>query len=121
MLTTQYLEEADRLADDVIVLDHGRIAAQGTPSELKKLSRRQDRHGPPSPRTASARYPAHPTRPNQPNTDVCASRFTLPDVDTAARLVSVIANGGNELSDLDITSPSLDDVFFHLAATGAPT
>jgi ABC-2 type transport system ATP-binding protein len=35
VLTTQYLEEADRLADDVVVLDHGRIAAQGTPAALK--------------------------------------------------------------------------------------
>jgi ABC-2 type transport system ATP-binding protein len=35
VLTTQYLEEADRLADDIVVLDHGRIAAQGTSSQLK--------------------------------------------------------------------------------------
>ena len=35
MLTTQYLEEADRLADDIVVLDGGRIAAQGSPAELK--------------------------------------------------------------------------------------
>jgi ABC-2 type transport system ATP-binding protein len=35
ILTTQYLEEADRLADDVVVLDHGRTVAHGTPSELK--------------------------------------------------------------------------------------
>src|SRR4051812_7652382 len=35
VLTTQYLEEADRLADQIIVLDHGKVAARGTPSELK--------------------------------------------------------------------------------------
>ncbi len=36
-LTTQYLEEADRLADRVALLDHGRIVAEGTPAELKRL------------------------------------------------------------------------------------
>jgi len=36
VLTTQYLDEADRLADDIVVLDHGTVAARGTPSELKQ-------------------------------------------------------------------------------------
>ncbi len=36
LLTTQYLDEADRLADDIVVLDHGTVAAHGTPAELKR-------------------------------------------------------------------------------------
>jgi ABC-2 type transport system ATP-binding protein len=35
MLTTQYLDEADALADDIVVIDHGRVIARGTPRELK--------------------------------------------------------------------------------------
>ena len=38
LLTTQYLEEADQLADNIVVIDHGRVIAQGTPLELKDQS-----------------------------------------------------------------------------------
>ena len=60
-------------------------------------------------------------RPNPSSHGQVRVSFTLADADTAAHLVAAIAAGGDEMTDLDITSPSLDDVFFHLATTGART
>ena len=52
-LTTQYLEEADRLADRIAVLDGGRVVAEGTPAELKR------RVGEPAPRPRARRPAAY--------------------------------------------------------------
>ena len=122
VLTTQYLEEADRLADQVVVLDHGRIAAHGTPSRAEDAGRRQDRAGHHPRAPASTRCPGHPMRPNPSSADrvrglVHAGRRRH---GRPARRPRSPADS-DELTDLDITSPSLDDVFFHLATTGART
>ena len=52
LLTTQYLEEADKLADSIVVIDHGRVIAEGTSAELKS----DDRRGP------AGGHPDAPTR-----------------------------------------------------------
>ena len=45
LLTTQYLEEADTLADEIVVIDHGRVIAEGTPRELKEASQGRPARG----------------------------------------------------------------------------
>jgi ABC-2 type transport system ATP-binding protein len=119
LLTTQYLEEADRLADQVVILDHGRIANHGTPAELKsrvggKVVRAT---------IGALEIDTLPQRPDAA-TPVGGGRvevsFTLADAATAAALVGRLATDTVTLADIDVASPSLDDVFFHLATTGAP-
>jgi len=119
VLTTQYLEEADRLADQVIVLDHGRIAGQGTPRELKRLV---------GGKVLRATVPTGrlSVLGNRPHTSTPAGwgrttvSYTLPDDDATIGLLAQLTRDAGGLSDLEVAAPSLDDVFFHLA-NPAPT
>ncbi|GCE36630.1 ABC transporter, ATP-binding component [Rhodococcus wratislaviensis] len=115
VLTTQYLEEADRLADHIVVLHRGRVAARGTPAELKRIV---------GGKVLTATVPTHQlgSLPFIPDTDrVDGDRVrvsvTVDDAPAATALVAGLHRGGIEVTDLDVTSPSLDDVFTHLAHT----
>lgn len=117
VLTTQYLEEADRLADHIVVLSRGRVAARGTPAELKRIV---------GGKVLSATIPTGQLAvlPFIPDTDrVDGDRakvsVTVDDAPTATALIADLHRSGIEVTDLDVTSPSLDDVFTHLAHTGA--
>jgi ABC-2 type transport system ATP-binding protein len=118
VLTTQYLEEADRLADHVVVLDHGRIAAHGRPAELKRLVGGKVLRATMS-TTGLAALGRDPDARSSAGPGLTTASFTLPDAAAAASLLARLTNlaeGTGGLTDLEVTAPSLDDVFFHLAS-----
>jgi len=118
-LTTQYLEEADRLADRIALLDHGRIVAEGTPAELKRLipgGHLRLRFTDPSQLTAAARIFENGTRDDEELTLRVPGDSAL----TSLRgLLDKLDEASIDAAELAIHTPDLDDVF--LALTGQPT
>jgi daunorubicin resistance ABC transporter ATP-binding subunit len=123
LLTTQYLEEADRLADTIVVLHHGFVIATGTAAELKASvgGDRLELHAAPGtdPRTLAAAMTGVGAGPAI--VDRVHGRVVIPVVNGPAVLADVAARlAGTDvrISDLALRRPSLDDVF--LALTGQP-
>jgi daunorubicin resistance ABC transporter ATP-binding subunit len=123
LLTTQYLEEADRLAQRIAVVDHGRIAAEGTAAQLKAtiggtmLSvRLADPADAPDAGTTLASLAAgeHP-RVNAADGEI---RLTVADPAASAEALRRLDARGFSVSAIELQQPSLDDVF--LALTGRP-
>ena len=122
LLTTQYLEEAEQLAEDLVVLDHGRVIAAGTPAALKAEVGGQRLHvrpldaaDLPAVRAAVADLVPFDT----PALDA-AGELTVPVHDPAVlvRLADRLAATGLPVAELGLRLPSLDDVF--LTLTGRP-
>jgi ABC-2 type transport system ATP-binding protein len=116
VLTTQYLEEADRLADDIVVLRGGRTVASGTPSELKALvgDRRVHVALPCADSLAAA---AQLFR--EPELDVRARRLSIPAPDGPRDLraaLDTLEGAGIAIDEASLSQPTLDDAFFALAA-----
>jgi ABC-2 type transport system ATP-binding protein len=118
VLTTQYLDEADHLADEVVVLDHGRVAARGTPAELKRLIGGKVVHA----TIAAAQVALLPRQPDttQEGVDHLTVSYRAGDAGTATDLVAQLERNGVDVIDLEVASPNLDDVFTHLTSTAVP-
>ncbi|WP_109035465.1 ATP-binding cassette domain-containing protein [Streptomyces rubrogriseus] len=116
-LTTQYLEEADELADRIAVLNNGKIAAQGTAEELKRLVPgghvRLRFTDPDAYRDAATALP-HSTGDDDTLTLQIPSDGSQRDLRT---ILDRLDDTGIEADELTVHTPDLDDVFFALTAT----
>ncbi|ROS41638.1 daunorubicin resistance protein DrrA family ABC transporter ATP-binding protein [Amycolatopsis thermoflava] len=122
LLTTQYLDEADQLADTITVIDHGRVVAEGRPDELKRRVGGQTVQVRPTARAdfeAVARILTDLTG-IEPARDTDVGLLTAPVGDPVlmSTLVRKLDEAGITADELALRLPSLDEVF--LALTGKP-
>ncbi|WP_068481548.1 ATP-binding cassette domain-containing protein [Pseudoclavibacter helvolus] len=125
LLTTQYLEEADRLADQVLVINAGQAIAEGTPGELKSrlgadrilitLTEPEEQQRPALAALAQLGVPHATIEPYTGRIEVriSAAARELPEI------VSGFARSGIGLAGLSVHEPTLDDVFFALTEHSA--
>jgi daunorubicin resistance ABC transporter ATP-binding subunit len=123
LLTTQYLEEADRLAQRIALIDDGRIAAEGTATELKAAIGRRllaVRLTHPGQSTGAALRLADLSAAEEPLVDAAAGEIRLPVDDPAvsAEAVRRLDEDSVAIAAIELREPSLDDVF--LTLTGRP-
>ncbi|MFI5776110.1 ATP-binding cassette domain-containing protein [Nocardia sp. NPDC051570] len=123
LLTTQYLEEADRLADRIVLLAHGRVIAEGSPAELKArigTDRLELVLADPAD-LGRVEALARPVSCGEITTDAQARVIRIPVADRATAVVTIAAalrDRGIAPLDISVRRPSLDEVFIELTLHG---
>jgi len=121
LLCTQYLEEADQLADGIAVIDHGRVIAEGTPGQLKASIGSATLHVrllDPQQRQQAELLLARDLGGVQREPDPAALSVPCPSADRGAEAVARLVGHGVAIAAFTLGQPSLDEVF--LALTGHP-
>lgn len=116
VLTTQYLEEADELADRIAVIDHGKLVSIGTPAELKaqvggaklRVEVADDTQA------EQARGVMADTLPATPQVTRNVVEVAIDDINTVAGVLQAIMAAGVTITNMSVEQPSMDDVFFAL-------
>jgi ABC-2 type transport system ATP-binding protein len=122
LLTTQYLDEADQLADRLAIIDHGRVIAEGTRADLKASVGSGSLHvrvrDPEQRRTAEGVLAAVLDAPVQLESDPAALTAANVPPERATAALGALADAGVHVAEFALGQPSLDEVF--LALTGHP-
>src|SRR5215475_5390101 len=123
LLTTQYLDEADALADHIVVVNHGQVIADGTPRELKERSRSAHVEvtlagaGPEAAEVIGSLVGGQ-ISVSDDGLRLGAAVDSTPGLATA--LVRALDQAGLLVDNIEVRQPSLDDVFFALTGAGVP-
>src|SRR5215216_5550613 len=121
LLCTQYLDEADQLADGIAVIDHGRVIAEGTPAQLKASVGSGALHLrllEPAQRPQAEQLLARRLGAAHPESDPAGLSAPCADAERAAHAVAELSRAGIGIARFSLGQPSLDEVF--LALTGHP-
>ena len=120
LLCTQYLDEADQLADRIAVIDHGKVIAEGTPGQLKASVGSGALHvrllDPEHREEAALRLAVTLDTEVHRDADPAALTVSVADPERAADAIAELSRGGVGIADFSLGQPSLDEVF--LALTG---
>jgi ABC-2 type transport system ATP-binding protein len=123
LLTTQYLEEADRLAERLAVIDRGRLIAEGTSRELKASVGGSTIH-------VELKRPEQQSQARDliakilgdgvlPPAEAATVSARIADAEQAAAILAALAHDGVAVAEFTLGNPSLDDVFFALTGHAA--